>query len=106
MALILEQFDRLLDDMRHALVKEDWQGLSVLDASARPLVESLMAELRSGEVPTPLVQERLEELQAICQQAQSAAVASRDEARKALEGMRRTSSAARTYQDVSGRRSR
>lgn len=106
MALILEQFDRLLDDMRHALVKEDWEGLAALDVSVRPLVESVMAELRSGEMPVALVQEKLQELQAICQQAQSGAEAAREEARKALEGIRRTSSAARSYQDVSGRRSR
>lgn len=106
MALIIEQFDTLLDDMRQALVKEDWQGLSVLDESARPLVESLMAELRDGMVSASLVQDKLAQLQELCQQAQSGAVNARDEARKALEGMRKTSSAARTYQDVSGRRSR
>ncbi|SFM16884.1 hypothetical protein [Marinobacter zhejiangensis] len=105
MALLLEQLDTLIDDMRQALVKDDWEALAVLDGNVRPLVESLMAEVQDGLVSSAVVEERLQALLVVCQQAQAGAENARDQARSALEGMRRTSSAARTYQDVSRGRS-
>lgn len=105
MALTLEQLDTLVDDMRQAVLNEDWTALSVLDEQVKPCVEKLMAELAAGELAQSVVEERLQMLQAVCQDARAGADKARSEAREALQSMRQTSSAARAYQDISKRRS-
>lgn len=106
MALSLEQLDTLIDDLRQALTKEDWQTLSELDAKVRPVVAGVMADQEAGDLDQGLVRERLEALLAVCELAQRGAEQARAEAKSALAGMSRNRKATQAYRDISGGRSR
>ncbi|MDX1458255.1 MAG: SOS cell division inhibitor [Marinobacter sp.] len=102
MALTLEQLDTLNDELRQALVAEDWSMFSELNARIKPTVEAVMSSLRAGEVAPEVVQERLETLQSLCTEAQAGAEHTRDETRSALKEVNRNRQATRAYHNVQG----
>ncbi len=106
MAQALEQLDELIDRLRHAITQDQWEQVAELTTQVRPATDPVMSELAAGDIDASLVQERLTELQALCDQAQRGAEGHRAEVLAALKGLSQTRSAARTYADVSGRRNR
>lgn len=102
----LEQLDDLIDRLRHALATDQWQAVGELAGQVPQQVEPVMTELAAGDLDPGAVQERLSDLQLLCDQAQAGAEGHRAEVLAALKGLSRNRSAARTYEDVSARRNR
>ncbi|MDC0662178.1 SOS cell division inhibitor [Marinobacter sp. SS21] len=102
MPLTLEKLDDLNDELRQALVAENWSGFSDLNSLIQPAVEGVMTSLRAGEVSPEAVQERLETLQSLCLEAQGGAERTREEARAALKDIQRNQQATRAYHNVQG----
>lgn len=102
MPLTLEKLDDLNDELRQALVAEDWSRFSELNRLIQPTTERVMASLRAGEISPDVVQERLETLQSLCLEAQGGAERTRDEARSALKDIQRNRQATRAYHNVQG----
>ncbi|MDV2077638.1 flagellar protein FliT [Marinobacter xestospongiae] len=103
MANSLEQLDTLMDAIRHALTQQDWEAIAKLDAEVRPVVDQVMASHHDGDLSMEVVHERLEQLQALCDDARAGAETARAEAKAGLDEMRQTRNATRAYQDISGR---
>ncbi|MCH8496926.1 MAG: SOS cell division inhibitor [Marinobacter sp.] len=106
MAEVLAQLDALLAELQSALTDQAWDALAAGNDRVRPLLEGMLAEFEAGRLSEAAVRDRLEAFQAFCDQAQGQAETARDSARQALEGMQKNRKAARSYQDVSDRRSR
>ncbi|MDX1633461.1 MAG: SOS cell division inhibitor [Marinobacter sp.] len=104
MAQPLERLDNLIDQLRNAIAQDRWEAVAQLAAQVQPAIEPVMAELAAGDTDPGVVQERLTELQSLCDQAQTGAEGYRAEALAALKGLSRTRAAARSYEDVSSRR--
>jgi len=103
MANALEQLDVLIDEMRLALTREDWETLLELTLAVTHRVEPVMEELSRGELSPEVVAERLQELQLFVETGQQKAGFARDTLRKTLSDVSRNRNAAKTYQNVSGR---
>lgn len=106
MSQALERLDDLIDRLRHGITQDQWERVAELTAAVQPTIEPVMAALAQGDIEAGLVQERLTELQALCDQAQRGAEGHRAEVLAALKGLSRTRAAARSYEDVSARRNR
>lgn len=103
MTQALEQLDTLIDDLRHAVVTENWTALASLNDSVRPQLESVMDELEAGGVSPTLVQERLEELRGLCDEGEAGARKAKANILQSLKEVASSRKAARSYQDVSVR---
>lgn len=99
----ITDLDVLIDQLKQALSDADWDRIAELDGTLSDCVAPAMSALERGELSPASVQQRLEQLQAFCDQAQAGADQARTEALKALKEINRNRSAARAYQDVSGR---
>ncbi|WP_404361807.1 SOS cell division inhibitor [Marinobacter sp.] len=106
MAQALEQLDTLIDDLRREITKEDWEAVTSLNGRVASRVEAAMSELAAGDISAEAVEERLTDLQALCGQAERGARSAREEILATLKGLNQTRSAARSYEDISTRRSR
>lgn len=104
MTQALEQLDTLIDDLRHAVVTENWEALGSLNDSVRPQLESVMDELEVGGFSPTLVQERLEALRVLCDEGEAGARKAKANILQSLKEVTSSRKAARTYQDVSVRR--
>lgn len=102
----LRPLDQLLENLDQALNDKDWDRLSELNLQVKATVAPVMARLEAGELPVEPVRERLERLQAFCDEASAGATEARKEAEQALKGVNRNRNAARAYQNVSGNRSK
>lgn len=100
----LEQLDTLIDDLRRAVVTENWEALASLNDSVRPQLELVMDELEAGGVSPALVQERLEELRVLCDEGEAGARKAKANILQSLKEVTSSRKAARSYQDVSVRR--
>ncbi|MDX1757588.1 MAG: SOS cell division inhibitor [Marinobacter sp.] len=100
MSFSLEQLDTLNDELRRALVSEHWERFSELNGQIQPTVDRVMADLRSGDLHSGAVQERLETLQSLCNQAREGAEQAREAARIALKDVNRNRQATRAYHNV------
>ena len=103
---VLAQLDALLAELQSALTDKSWETLADGNDRVRPLLEVMLAEFEAGQLSEAAVRDRLEAFQGFCDQAQGQAETARDSARQALEGMQKNRKAARSYQDVSDRRTR
>lgn len=106
MSQSLERLDNLIDRLRNAIAQDQWEVVAELTGQVQPMTDPVMGELAAGDIDGGLVQERLTELQALCDQAQKGAEGHRAEVLTALRGLSRTRAAARSYEDVSARRNR
>lgn len=97
----LEQLDTLIDDLRHAVVTENWESLASLNDRVRPQLESVMDELEAGGVSPTLVQERLQALRLLCDEGEAGARKAKTNILQSLKEVTSSRKAARTYQDVS-----
>lgn len=97
----LEAVDTLIDHLKSALSKQDWDELSRLNQLVRPTIEPLMAALEAGELQPEPVRERLAKLQTFCDRANNSANEARAEAQRGLEAASQNRSAAKAYQKVS-----
>lgn len=104
MAQALEQLDTFIDDLRHAVVTENWEALAQLDGGVRSRVEPVMDELEAGNLSASLVQERLAQLQTLCDDAEAGARKTKAEILRTLKEVTSSRKAAQTYRDVSVRR--
>ncbi|MDX1598693.1 MAG: SOS cell division inhibitor [Marinobacter sp.] len=98
----LQVLDQLIGCLAQALSDKDWDRLSELNQQVKTTVAPVMARLEAGEVAVEPVRERLERIQAFCDEASERAAEARKEAEQALKGVNRNRNAARTYQNVSG----
>ena len=97
----LDAIDTLIDHLKEALARKDWEEITRLNQLVRPTIDPVMSALEAGELNPDPVRERLARLQTFCDQASAAAEEAKDEARQALEGVNQNRSAARAYQNVS-----
>lgn len=104
MTQALEQLDTLIDDLRHAVVTENWEALGRLNDSVRPQLEGVMDELEAGRLSPTLVQERLGSLRLLCDEGEAGAKRAKANILQSLKEVTSSRKAARTYQDVSVRR--
>ncbi|EON94055.1 SOS cell division inhibitor [Marinobacter lipolyticus SM19] len=100
----LQSLDQLIESLDQALTDKDWDRLSELNLQVKTTVAPVMAQLEAGELSVEPVRERLERLQAFCDEASAGATEARKEAEQALKGVNRNRNAARAYQNVSGNR--
>ncbi|WP_166265118.1 SOS cell division inhibitor [Marinobacter caseinilyticus] len=100
----LEQLDTLIDDLRHAIVTENWETLARLDGRVQACIEPVMAEFEAGERSPSVVQERLQQLQTLCDDAEAGARKTKATILQTLKEVTSNRKAAQTYQDVSVRR--
>jgi septation ring formation regulator EzrA len=106
MSQTLEELDNLINEIESAVVVRDWEGVGNSIATVKEHVEAVMRDLDRGEVSYSLVQNRLARLNAMCDRAEQGAESSKAEALATLKGLSRNRNAARSYEDVSVRRSR
>lgn len=104
MAQALELLDTLIDDLRHAISKDDWEEVNVLTTRVIDRVEPVMTELAEGGISPAVVEEKLGTLQHLCEEAKQGVKGHKADLLNTLKGLDRTRTAARTYADVSVRR--
>lgn len=104
MTQALEQLDTLIDDLRHAVVTENWESLASLNDKVRPQLEMVMDELEARRLSPTLVQERLDALRLLCDEGEAGAKKAKANILQSLKEVTSSRKAARTYQDVSVRR--
>ncbi len=105
MNTLIADLDALIEQLQQALSSADWDTIAELNATVPTRVKPVMAAMEQGDLAPSLVQQRLEQLQQFCDQAQIGAEHTRAEALRALKDVSRNQSAARAYRDVSGRES-
>lgn len=104
MSTPIADLDVLIEQLQQALSSADWDTIAELNATVPARVEPVMVAMEQGHLSPTLVQQRLEQLQQFCDQAEAGAEHTRSETLKALKEVSRNQSAARAYQDVSGRK--
>lgn len=100
----IADLDALITQLHQALANADWDTIAQLNATVSTRVSPVIAAMEQGDVSPALVQQRLEQLRQFCDQAQAGAEQVRSETLQALKDVSRNHSAARAYQDVSGRK--
>ncbi|TBW59452.1 SOS cell division inhibitor [Marinobacter halodurans] len=99
----LESLDRLINDFREALTREDWETLDRVSQSVRPAVAAAVADVEEGTGDRDGLGQRLERLQTLMDDATRQATESRDTAARELRGMNQNRNALKTYANVRAR---
>ncbi|MGP4844948.1 hypothetical protein ACTXGQ_12495 [Marinobacter sp. 1Y8] len=106
MSSAIESLDALIDDYRHALSMEDWDGLNVITESVQPCVDAAVAEVQAGDVSADLLTERLLALRRVADEVAQGAGVARQTAADGLKEVGRSRNAVNAYADVSHRKPR
>lgn len=103
MAEAMDALDRLTARLEDALAREDWELLGELNGQVAETVEPVMRALEQRQLEAEEVQQRLQQLQRFCADADARAREVRQEASQALKSVNQNNNAARAYRNVSSR---
>ncbi|ROU01745.1 SOS cell division inhibitor [Marinobacter sp. R17] len=96
----LESLDRLINAFREALSQDDWETLGQVSQSVQPTVSAVVADERNDRDE---LEQRLQTLQQLMDDAARRATESRDTAARELRGMNQNRNALQTYANVRAR---